>query len=253
MIGALRKDAIVKALEDGNGVSVAELTHRLNASTATIRRDLDELAEAGLLIRVRGGAQRAEVDPDPLDVVAGRRAREKRSVGKAAARLVEDGSIILMDIGSTVAQMAEHLLKMNLTVVTTSLDLVRRLLPAENVEVVVAGGVLRRSYHSLVGALALETLSRVHADTCFLSASGVSAAGAVLDNTGTELPVKQAMIAAADRVVLLADGGKIPGQGLLTVCEPAQVDVLVTTPDARPDVLAVFRAAGAHVVLAGPN
>jgi DeoR/GlpR family transcriptional regulator of sugar metabolism len=93
----------------------------------------------------------------------------------------------------------------------------------------------------------------VHADTCFLSTSGVSAAGAVLDNTGSEQPVKKAMIAAADRVVLLADGGKIPGQGLLTVCEPAQVDVLVTTPDADPAVLAIFRDAGAEVVLAGPN
>jgi DeoR/GlpR family transcriptional regulator of sugar metabolism len=253
MIGAMRKDAIVKALAEGNGVSVAELTHLLKASTATVRRDLDELAAAGLLTRVRGGAQRPEFDPYPLEAVARRRTQEKRCVGKAAAKFVEDGNTILMDIGTTVSQMAEHLLGLNLTVVTTSLDLVDRLLPAENIEVVVAGGVLRRSYHSLVGALTLDTLSRVHVDTCFLSTSGISPTGAVLDNTGMEQPIKQAMIAAAERVVLLADGDKIPGRGLLTVCEPAQVDVLITTPDADRAVLKIFQDAGTEVVLARSN
>ncbi len=253
MIGAARKDAILRLVDERDGVSIAELTQLLGVSTATVRRDLDDLAEAGRVARVRGGAQRrerAELDPHPLATVAQMHAAGKKAVGRAAADFVVDGSTILMDIGTTTAQMAESLLDLSITVVTTSIDLVRRLEPGENIDIVVAGGLLRRTYQSLVGAVTLDALSKVRVDTCFLSTSGISPAGHVLDNTGMEHPVKKAMIAAADRVVLLADGSKLPGQGLLSVCTPDQIDVLVTTKDAAPEILRIFEKAGTQVVVA---
>ncbi len=249
MIGSQRKEAILSFVNTSKGASVAELTHLLGASTATVRRDLDELAEAGKLTRVRGGAQRIESDPDPLESVACVRPTQKQAIGAAAAELVTDGSTILIDIGTTTAHMVEHLLELNLTIVTTSLDIVRRLIPGENIEIIVAGGVLRRSYHSLVGALTQDALSRVRVDTCFLSASGIAPDGSVLDNTGMEQPVKQAMLGAADRVVVLADGAKLPGSGLLTVCGPERVDVLITSSEADESILERFRAAGSQVIV----
>jgi DeoR/GlpR family transcriptional regulator of sugar metabolism len=99
---------------------------------------------------------------------------------------------------------------------------------------VLPGGVVRRNYRSLIGVLAEDALRQLKADVLFLGASAVDAQGAVWDSTMVEVPIKRAMIAAADRVVLLADAAKFAGSGSVRVCAAADLDALVT--DARPPV-----------------
>ena len=231
-------------------VSVVELSQDLGVSVATIRRDLDSLGAQGRLLRVHGGGEAIESDPDgSFEEISRWNPIPKDAIAKAAAQMVHDGDTILLDIGTTTACLARRLLGKRITVITSSIEAVRILSPDDNIPIMVLGGMLRRSYHSLVGPLTAATLAMVSADISFLSAAGISSRGELLDNTGTEVPVKQAMISAANKVVLLADSTKFPRAGLLKAAGPEQINVLITDSGADTQVLDHFHEAGTEVVL----
>ena len=111
------------------------------------------------------------------------------------------------------------------------------LVPDHEIELVLPGGVVRRNYRSLVGVLAEDALRQLKADVLFLGASAVDGELAVWDSTMVEVPIKRAMIAAADRVVLLADAAKFSGSGIVRVCAAGELDHLIT--DAAPPAAAI--------------
>ena len=113
---------------------------------------------------------------------------------------------------------------------------------------IVLGGVLRHNYLSLVGMLTEQALSQLRANLCFLSGSGIREGGHVMDTTSIEVPVKRAMVAAAQRTVLLVDRTKFPGTGLLSVCGPEQISVLITNRGADQTTLDIFQSAGTEVI-----
>jgi DeoR/GlpR family transcriptional regulator of sugar metabolism len=240
MLRARRHAEIVRLLREAGPTPVAELVAAVGASPATVRRDLADLADQGALRRVRGGAQLAEADdsrgtpaPDadlahPYEQVAGRDADDKAAVAARALRLVADGDVLLLDIGTTVAALARLLRGRPVTVVTSSLAVLDVLRDDAQVELVLLGGVVRQPYRSLVGLLTETALGQVRADLAFLGTSGVRPDGEVLDSTRVEVPVKRALMAAADRSVLLADRHKFPGTGALKVCHVRDLDVVVT-------------------------
>jgi DeoR/GlpR family transcriptional regulator of sugar metabolism len=232
LIPARRRQEILRAVRSGS-THVGELAQTFGVSEMTVRRDLRELAGAGKVERVRGGAVRPGAEP-PFAESAVERLGAKNRIGAAAAALVEDGQTVMIDIGTTTLQAARHLHGRPLTVVTSSLAVLDELLPDEAIELVLPGGVVRRNYRSLVGVLAEDALRQLKADVLFLGASAVDAECAVWDSTMVEVPIKRAMIAAADRVVLLADAAKFAGFGSVRVCEAAALDALVT--DAPPPV-----------------
>ena len=223
------------------------LAAELSVSTSTIRRDLDVLSADGLLRRVRGGGSSVEPDAIGFREVSSQSSAEKDAVAARAARLVPDGSVIVIDIGTTTARLAHQLRGRRLTVITSSLAVVDELRDEDSIELIVLGGVLRNNYLSLVGMLTEQALGQLRANLCFLSASGVRANGHVMDTTGIEVPVKRAMVAAAERTVLLAGRTKFPGTGLLSVCGPDQIAVLVTNEGADQATLDVFAGAGTEV------
>jgi DeoR/GlpR family transcriptional regulator of sugar metabolism len=233
-------------------VSVDDLATQLGVSAATIRRDLAQLSRSGLVQRVHGGAApMPSVDPDrPFEEVADDAADAKRAIGRLAATLVDDGDVVLLDIGTTTSALARELRSREVTVITPSLAVLDVLRDDAVVDLVLLGGSVRRRYHSLVGPLTEDSLQQVHARTVFLGTSGVSANGVVLDTTSVEVPTKRGLIASADRVVLLADHTKFPGKGSLRVCRLNIVDVLVTTAGADPATLAIARASGTEVLIA---
>lgn len=248
-----RRRAIVDEVK-GGAVTVASLVDRFGVSSATIRRDLSELAHAGVVRRVHGGAAPlppVDLELDrPYDEVADDAAVEKRAIARRAAHLVHDGDTVLLDIGTTTGALARELRGRQVTVITPSLAVLDELRDDPTTEVVVLGGLLRRRYHSLVGVLTEEALRQVHATTVFLGTSGVDANGWVLDTTSVEVPTKRGLIQAAARVVLLADHSKFPGQGSIRVCGLDSVSVLVTTDLTDHRVLETARARGTEVLLA---
>jgi DeoR/GlpR family transcriptional regulator of sugar metabolism len=248
VLPASRHGEILRIVRSSGIVSVEALASGLGVSPSTIRRDLQALGASGAVRRVHGGAgsiadPRADADGDsPFAQVAAVAQADKERVARCAAALVQDGDVLLIDIGTTTARLAAHLRRRRVTVITSSLAVVDALRDADCVELLVLGGILRRNYLSFVGGLTEHALREVRAHRLFLGTSGVRTDGTVMDSTLVEVPVKQAMIAAAEQTVLLADRAKFPGTGLAPVCGPDAVDVLVTNEGADRDTLGRFGA-----------
>ncbi|HET9170694.1 MAG TPA: DeoR/GlpR family DNA-binding transcription regulator [Actinospica sp.] len=252
MLPERRHQLILRALREDGPSTIIVLAERLGVSPATVRRDLVRLDEEGLLTRVYGGAAPIADRDDPFTDVATVRVDEKDAVAESAAALVEDGETVLLDIGTTAHRLARRLHGRNLTVVTSNMAVYEELADDTGIELVLLGGMLRREYRSLIGFLTEDNLRQVHADVLFLGTSGVRPDGRVMDTTVVEVPVKRAMIAASDRVILLADAAKFPGSGLATVCGPEALNTVVT--DAPPDgkTAAALAEAGVRIVEAAP-
>ncbi|MEJ7647671.1 MAG: DeoR/GlpR family DNA-binding transcription regulator [Nakamurella sp.] len=247
MLTVTRHAKILEVLRRSGEVSVDDLADQFGVSSSTIRRDLNALSADKLLKRVRGGGA-VEPDAVPFGEIAHQALTEKTRIAMAAANLVNDGDVVLIDIGTTTALLARFLRGKHITVLTSSLAVVDELRDDEDVEVIVLGGVLRRTYHSLVGILTEQALSQLRAHLCFMGTSGIRRDGYVMDSTGIEVPVKKAMIASSERTIVLADGSKYPGAGLLTVCAPSEIHTLITNSDADAATLELFRSAGAEVL-----
>ncbi|CAN5137660.1 MAG: DeoR/GlpR transcriptional regulator [Nocardioidaceae bacterium] len=250
MLAHRRYEQILDRLRDDGPVEVKVLADVLSVSEATVRRDLARLERDGVLHRVRGGAALSGQSEPPFAQTATRHLSDKEAVASRAAAMIGDGDVVLLDIGTTVHRLAARLTGRHVTVVTSSLAVYEELARDAAVDLMLLGGSVRRNYRSLVGFLTEQALRQIHVGTLFLGTSGILDTGAVLDTTTVEVPVKHAMIAAADRVVLLADPGKFPGSGLARVCGPEDIDVLVTREPACERTRSVFTDAGVEVVLA---
>lgn len=249
MLSVTRREAILSELQRAGEVSVARLADRFGVSASTIRRDLDTLSRLGRLQRVRGGGS-IEPDARTFADVAAEGAPVRTRLGARAADLVSDRDVVILDIGTTVAQVARHLRGRQVTVVTASLAVLDVLRDDPVVELVLLGGVLRPSYLSFVGSLPEDALADITADIAFLGASGLRDDGSMLDSTSIEVPIKRAILTAAERRVLVADADKFPGSGVLAVCGPDQLDVVVTTPGADSPGLRLLRDHDTEVLTA---
>lgn len=229
-----RHSRVLAAVRERGFVTVAELCSLLTVSEATVRRDLDALAHSGQLRRLRGGAGdvKGTVQPErdlrSFTEVAETATIEKQAIALRAAELVEDGDVVGLDSGTTVAAMCPYLAELSLTVVTASLAVVQALEKSPTVDIVIVGGLLRPSYRSIVGTWAEQMLGQLRVDKAFLGTSGVSQDGAVLDTTPSEVPIKRALMASAKVSHLLADAEKFPGSGFLRVCGLRDFASLIT-------------------------
>jgi DeoR/GlpR family transcriptional regulator of sugar metabolism len=248
MLAGRRHELILRTLRGEGSATISGLADRLGVSHATIRRDLVQLDDEGLLRKVYGGASSVEERDDPFADVAAVRVAEKDAIAAACAGLVADGETVLLDIGTSAHRVARQLRGRSLTVMTSSLAVVEELQDEESIQLVLLGGVLRRDYRSLVGFLTEDNLRQVHADRLFLGTSGVRPDGQVMDTTVVEVPVKRAMIAASDHVVLVADLGKFPGTGMSRVCGPRDLNTVVTNAPADEKTKAALREAGVDVI-----
>jgi DeoR/GlpR family transcriptional regulator of sugar metabolism len=247
-IPAQRRQEILRAVKSGS-THVTDLAQSFGVSEMTVRRDLHELARAGKLERVRGGALHAEGEP-PFEETVVERFQAKNRIGAAAAALVLDGQTVMIDIGTTTLQAAHHLHGRPLTVVTTSLAVYEELVPDHAIELLLPGGLVRRNYRSLVGVLAEDSLRQLKADVLFLGTSAVDEQLAVWDDTMIEVPIKRAMIEAAASVVLLADAAKFSMSGVVRVCEAGVIDHIVTDGALPPAARAAIDDAGIGVTIA---
>ncbi len=228
---------------------MGELAAAFGVSEMTVRRDLKDLERDGKLTRVHGGAIGHDSEP-PFAQTAVERLEDKNRIGAAAAKLVEDGETIMLDIGTTTLQLARHLRGRELTVITSNLAAYEELLPETGIELVLLGGIVRRNYRSLVGVLAEDSLRQLRADVAFLGASGIEPGLDVMDTTMIEVPIKRAMLKLADRAVLLADSAKFSMTGVVRVCRATELQTVVTDKGVPEPSRAALADAGVEVVAA---
>ncbi|MFH8609398.1 DeoR/GlpR family DNA-binding transcription regulator [Streptomyces sp. NPDC018029] len=248
-----RQQEILRLARDGGRVDVLSLAEEFQVTAETIRRDLKALDRAGLVRRVHGGAipaGRLDFEPD-LAEREGTAADEKDRIARAAlAELPAEGSVIL-DAGSTVARLAAGLpLESTLTVVTHSLPTAARLADHPGIQLHLIGGRVRQRTRAAVDAWALRAYGEIRADVVFLAANGFSAESGLTTPDLAEAAVKRAAVAAARRVVLLADSAKHGQEHFARFGDLADVDLLITDTGLTDDDAAAIERGGTEVVRA---
>lgn len=227
-----RRRTILESVRSRGYVGAGELARTLCVDSSTIRRDLAQLERAGLVRRTRGGvlpADPAEAVDTPYDVRRSQHADVKRALGEAAAALVGDGQSVIIDNGSTMYQVAAALRRRhNLTVVTNDLMVALCLSEQAGHQLHMTGGVLLDTVYTLVGPGAVASLRGLHVDWVFLGAEAVHPESGITNVNVVEIAVKQAMIEAAERVVVVADSSKLGRRSLAPVCGLSTVSALVT-------------------------
>jgi DeoR/GlpR family transcriptional regulator of sugar metabolism len=235
----------------GSG-NVLDLAAALGVSASTVRRDLREMDERGLLTRVHGGASVLDVDLEPvLSSRAAEHSAEKRRVGEAAAARVPDGATVLITGGTTTEAMLPHIAGRNrLTVLTNGLNVAYHLARYPEISVVVLGGVLRHEEMSLLGPIAEQVLAEFHVDYAFSSAFGVDPENGISGANVTEAGTDRRMLQSADQLVVLVDSSKFGRRGPVRLADVEQISCLVTDDEAPEEAVATLRTRGVEVVLA---
>jgi len=230
-----RRDLIRRTVFERKRATITELANTLAVSEETIRRDLHELHQRGLVIKVHGGA----IMPDRagFGTVEKRRLRmaeEKRRLSQRAVGLFSPGESLMIDGGTTNEIFAEALsTHVSLTVVTNSIPIARAFWSAANDHtVILTGGELRLDTEETLGEIALRQLDGFNADHAVLGAAGISPTGQITRLRIDEQMIARAMAARSRAVTVLADHTKFLATGSLNVCELAQVTNIVT--DAAP-------------------
>ncbi|UGS37707.1 DeoR/GlpR family DNA-binding transcription regulator [Capillimicrobium parvum] len=246
-----RRTLILDRLRSQGRVLAADLSAELDVSQDTIRRDLRDLDEAGLLRRVHGGALPRDAGAQPFAERTRRAPAVKASIARRAAACARDGQVIVIDGGTTTLEVARALGDdLRATVVTTSPPVAIALADHPGLEVTVVGGTLRREPLVTVGADAVESLRAVRADLVYLGVCGLHPEIGVTTDDIEERHVKAAMIAGAAEVLALADGDKLGTAMPFVVAPLREVTHLITDHGVTESDLAPYRALGLEVLQA---
>jgi len=257
-----RERAILDLLKKRGFIAFRELEKRVDASPATLRRDLERLARDGQVSRVRGGvkapAARREADGAPTHLAGSpfhenvmRHRKEKEAIGRAAAALCAPESALMIDGGSTTLQMCRHLKGLNLQVLTNSLHIVSALLAQAGTRVLVPGGSVFREQNIILTAAGDDTMPRFHAPKLFMGAAAVGVQG-VTQADVVLVAAERRLIERAEQLILLVDSSKFQGSGNV-VCDLDEIDVVVTDKGVSKRDMAMLHTAGIKVILAEPS
>ncbi len=235
-------------------IKVDELARELDVSENTIRRDLTVLEQQGVLKRTQGGAvlnENLSLTRQSFDLRSQRHSGEKESIGKCAVRLVNPGSTIILDAGTTTQRLAEHLHSTeNVIVVTNSIEAGYTLMAYPNISVILSGGILLGSSKSLTGLPAETFFSHIHADQLFLATCGISIEKGLTNRNMHEISVKQKMIEVAKEVILLADHDKFDKVALSPFAPLSRVHKIVTDENTPTDMIHQIESFGIEVIIA---
>jgi DeoR/GlpR family transcriptional regulator of sugar metabolism len=244
MLTEERRELILERLRSDGKVVAAELSSSLAVSPDTVRRDLRELADAGLLRRVHGGAL-------PYSVRREQAPAAKAAIARATARLLRSGQVIILDAGTTTLEVARSLpADLEATVITNSPPIAVALTEHPRIDVTVLGGSLDKNVHAVVGAAAIETLRSVRADVLILGVCSLHPEVGITVMDLEESHVKRAMIANSAEVVAVSSADKLGSAAPYVVAPLDELTYLVTERSVPEDSLAQYTALGVEVVLA---
>ncbi len=245
-----RKKQIMEMLMQRSSVDVVSLSQDLGTSKVTIRNDLDNLEKKGLLVRTRGGAILAE-SQDLVRLITNTLHEcetEKRAIAKLAAKMIQPNMNIIIDSGSTTIHLAKEIVSIPLTVATNSMLVVQGLVGHDNLELLVAGGVVRQQSMATMGNDAKHCFEQIHADILFLGASGFSLTQGITCSNLIEADTKKSMIRSSAKVVLMVDSTKANISSLARICGWDSIDVMVTDNRLAPELRAAIEAKGVEVI-----
>jgi DeoR family transcriptional regulator of aga operon len=249
-----RRRAILDIVNRNGSALISEMSRQFGVSAVTVRADINALCERDLIVRSHGGAiRKAEVVLDaPLDVKAGLHHDEKVRIGKAAASLVREGEIILLDSGTTTLEAARAVGQRSftrLTVVTHALNVAWELSAFPHISLIMIGGLLRRISGSFVGPQSQKMIADLHVDHFFLAVDGIEPESGASTPDVLEAELNAAMIRIAKQVTVLADSSKIGRRSLSTIAPLSTIHRIITDSGVRPEQKALFESKGIEVIV----
>jgi DeoR family ulaG and ulaABCDEF operon transcriptional repressor len=254
-----REDLILRILRRRGFISFQELEAELDASPATLRRDLERMDREGRLIRVRGGAKLLDAPETsgssqhltgaPFHENIALNREQKAAIGRAAAELCAPGSALMIDGGSTTLQMCPHLAGLNLQVLTNSLHIVSALLPQSGTRVLVPAGAVFREQNIILSAAGEESMPRFYAPKLFMGAASVGSQG-IMQADVVLVAAERRLIDRADEIIVLVDSSKFRGPSGNVVCDLEEIDVVVTDAGITDADRAMLEKADVKVIVA---
>lgn len=250
MFAEERKREILRLISQQKKVKTLELSQIFSVSEPTIRRDINELEEQGLLIRTHGGAlalDHAEVEASYYDKQA-LSSCEKEEIALLAAALVKDYDTILLDAGTTTLAIARAITARHITVLTNSLDIALALEDKPEVDIVVLGGQMRWRTRALVGPLTERVLADFRVHLAFIGANGFNEKGFMTPNP-VEAQTKRKMIEIADRAFVVADSRKYGKTHLCLIARWDEVQGILSDHLLNEAFIAYCEAEEHHVIV----
>ena len=253
MLTEERRRAILESLKRDGRVLVLELAKRFQTSQVTIRKDLEVLHSQGLVHRTHGGALPAgegALEDPTLREKEKLHHKEKLRIAAVAARMVQEGQVVVLDSGTTTTEIAKALRNFrNLTIVTNAVNIAAEL-SGSAIDVILTGGTLRKNSFSLVGPIAEETLHGLNADLLFLGVDGFDVHYGLSTPNLLEAKVNRVMVQVAKRKIAVCDSSKFGRRSLSLIVPPSALDEVITDRGIPQSDARALRKAGIEVTIA---
>ena len=252
-LGSRRQAEIVDWLREKGRVTVEDLASHFGVTPQTIRRDLNDLSDAQMVVRVHGGAMVASgvvnLAYEARKLIAG---PHKKLIGEAAARLVPDHASVFITIGTTTEEVARALAgHTGLLAITNNLNVAAELYRHGGIEVFITGGTVRQADGGIVGSHAVNLIGQFRVDLAVIGTSAIDADGTLLDFDIREVQAARAIIEHARRVVLVADSSKFARAAPVRVAHLSEIDIFVTDRLPSADIADLCRTNSVEVIEAG--
>lgn len=248
-----RLDVLVEEVRRQGAMTVEALSDRLGVTLQTVRRDVKQLAEAGLLARYHGGVRMPGSTTENIAYRQRQLLNEeaKRAIAKTVARAVPEGCSLILNIGTTTEAVARELLRhRGLRVITNNLNVAAILADNPDCEVIVAGGVVRSRDHGIVGETAVDFMRQFRVDIGLIGISGIEQDATLRDFDLREVKVAQSIIGQSREVWLVADHSKFDRRAMVELARLDQIDILFTDRAPPASYAQLLEEAGVRCVIA---
>ncbi|HET6629988.1 MAG TPA: DeoR/GlpR family DNA-binding transcription regulator [Woeseiaceae bacterium] len=256
MLEAERHRVIARLVRERSVVSISDMQEMLDASEATVRRDVNAMAEQGLLRRIRGGAEsltprhEAHLAGMPFELSQEIGIAQKRAIARAAAQLIKEGDSIIINGGTTTYALVEFLADLRLDILTNSIPIVTKLLATSRNRVVLPGGTIFREQNIVLSPYESDdTIEHFWGQKLFTGCYGLNRFG-VMETDPLIVRAQTRLLKRADELVVMADSRKLRQRSSMIVAPLDRISTLVTDDGAKDEELDLFRQAGIEVVVA---
>lgn len=245
-----RRYKILELIKAKQFVSVNDLSEEFSVHETTIRRDLDELEDKGLVARIHGGVIPTDVkkEESPFEERKTENSSEKAQIGKYAASLIQDHDSIILDSGTTTLQIAKHLTtQKNLTVITNDINIASVLKNNREVKTIVTGGVVYHNSYMLNGMLTDEALKKMFVNKAFIATPAINLSSGLNHFDEYLIPAKKSMLHSAQQVIVVADHTKIGRKALHSFWPLDKIDLLITDNEADSEIIETLSGKGLQI------
>jgi DeoR family transcriptional regulator of aga operon len=252
MMAEERRRQIVQLVNSAGRVKVNELVNRFGTSAVTIRNDLNELHQRGLLQRSHGGAVSpgAILREPPVNERLKSYSDEKQRIGAMAASLINDGETIILDSATTTLEIARQIKqKQGLQIITSGVNIAAELLDAHGVQIFIAGGSVRGESASISGRFSEQLFEQFSADKLFFSGSGCDPDFGISGANLEETMMDRAMLRISREIILVADSSKFSKRSMLRIASFSEIDTVISDSGLAVEMQMKLRSLGCNLIL----